>query len=178
MTLSKTFNDDCSKIIFRNDITNHANHIKRGVAMRFIFGIAMIFLMGAGNVHAEMVAVSKNLADIRSSPSLVVSTILIQVPLYYPLSTQDNRDGFYKVTDYLGNSGWIQKDSVNNTRSVIVNAAGRVNLRKGPDENSQIIFKAFEGVCFKVLAEKGDWLEVEHETGVKGWIFKELVWGN
>ncbi|MDF1578886.1 MAG: SH3 domain-containing protein [Desulfurivibrionaceae bacterium] len=146
--------------------------------MRLFLGTILFILMGAGNIHAEMVAVAKNLADIRSSPSEVVSTILFQVPRYYPLSSMESRDNFLKVTDYLGNSGWIRKDSVDDTRTVVVNIAGRANVRSGPGDGNRIVFKAHDGVCFKVLAEKDDWLQVEHETGVTGWIFKGLVWGN
>jgi SH3-like domain-containing protein len=132
----------------------------------------------ASNIHAEMVAVSSNLADIRSSPSSMVSTILLQVPRYYPLSAQQNRDDFLKVIDYEGNSGWILKSSVDNTRTVIVTVAGRANVRKGPSTDNEIAFKADKGVCFKVLGEKDRWLNVQHETGVEGWIAKSLVWGN
>ena len=145
--------------------------------MRLFFGIVLFILLGAGNVYAEMVAVSGNLADIRSSPSLVVSIVLLQVPRYYPLSTQEAQGDFFKVTDYLGNSGWIQKTSVNNTRAVIVKAKD-VNIRKGPGQKNSIVFKAHDGVAFKVLSEKGDWLWVEHESGMTGWIYKDLVWGN
>jgi SH3-like domain-containing protein len=146
--------------------------------MRLLLGTVLFILMGAGNIHAEMLAVSENLADIRSSPSPTVSTVLLQVPRYYPLQAGESRNGFLKISDYLGNSGWIRKSSADNIRTVIVNVAGRVNIREDAGSGSKIIFKARKGVCFKVLAEKGDWLQVEHETGVKGWIFKDLVWAN
>lgn len=145
--------------------------------MRLLLGLILFTMLGAGNVYAETVAVSVNVANIRSSPSLVISTVLLQVPRYYPLSTQAEQDGFYKVTDYLDNTGWIKKTSVDNTRAVI-NKAEKVNIRKGPGKKNQIVFKAQAGVAFKVLGEKGDWLKVEHESGVTGWIFRKLVWGN
>ena len=145
--------------------------------MKIFFGSILFLLLGAGNVYAEMVAVSGNLADIRSSPSLVVSTVLLQVPRYYPLSTQGSQGDFFKVTDYLDNTGWIQKTSVNNARAVIVKVEN-VNIRKGPGKRNPIVFRAQEGVAFKVLSEKGDWLQVKHESGVTGWLFKGLVWGN
>lgn len=145
--------------------------------MRFLLGSVLFILIAAGHVHAEMVAVSRNQADIRSSPSMAVSTILLQVPLYYPLSALESQNEFLRVSDYLGNTGWIRKGSVDNTRTVVVNTAGRVNIRSGPGTGNPIVFKARDGVCFKVLAEKGEWLQIQHESGVKGWIYKELVWG-
>lgn len=145
--------------------------------MRLFLGTILIILMAAGNIHAEMVAVSQNRADIRSSPSEVVSTVIMQVPRYYPLSTRESQHDFLKVTDYQGKSGWIEKSNVDKTRTVVINTAGRANIRSGPGKDNKIVFKAHEGVCFKVLAEKGGWLQIQHESGVKGWIYKGLVWG-
>ena len=145
--------------------------------MRLLFLIMSFFLLGTGSAYAELVAVSSNLADIRSSPSLVVSTVLLQVPKYYPLSAQGAEGDFLKVTDYLGNTGWVQKTSIDNTRTVIVKEK-TVNLRQGAGRNNPVVFKADGGVAFKVMGEKGDWLQVEHETGVTGWLFKDLVWSN
>lgn len=146
--------------------------------MRLFLGTILFIVMGAGNIHAEMVAVSQNRADIRSSPSEVVSTVVLQVPRYYPLATRESQHDFLQVTDYQGRSGWIQKSSVDKTRTVVVNIGGRANIRSGPGTGNPIVFKAYKGVCFKVLAEKGDWLQIQHEDGKKGWIYKELVWGD
>lgn len=145
--------------------------------MRLFFGSILFILLGAGNIYAEMVAVSETSADIRSSPSLVVSTVLLQVPRYYPLSTQGAQGDFFKVTDYLDNTGWIQKTSVDNIRAVIIKAE-KVNIRKGPGKKNPIVLKAQAGVTFKVISEKGDWLQIKHESGMTGWLFKALVWGN
>jgi len=32
------------------------------------------------------------------------------------------------------------------------------------------------GVPFKVLTRKGNWIQVRHADGDKGWIHKSLVW--
>ena len=52
-----------------------------------------------------------------------------------------------------------------------------VNLRKGPGLDHEIICKAEKGVAFKVIKKQEDWLEVLHESGKRGWIYKKLVWG-
>jgi SH3-like domain-containing protein len=145
--------------------------------MRLFFWTILFLLLGAGNVHAGMAAVSENLAEIRSSPSLNASTVRLQVPRYYPLATQEAEGDFFKVTDYLGRTGWIQKTSINKIRTIVVTGK-RVNIRKGPGTKNPIVCKAQDGVSFKVLSEKDNWLEVKHESGVTGWIFKNLVWGN
>ena len=48
----------------------------------------------------------------------------------------------------------------------------------GDSDDENHIFKADGGVAFRVMGEKGNWLQVEHETGVTGWLFKDLVWSN
>lgn len=145
--------------------------------MRLVFVIMSFFLLGAGTVQAEMVAVAGNVAEIRSSPSGVLSTVLWQVPRYYPLSARESQGDFFKVTDYQGNRGWVRKESVDKTRAVVIKVK-RANIRKGPGLNNPIVFKALNGVAFKVIGAKGDWLQVEHESGVTGWLFKDLAWSN
>lgn len=145
--------------------------------MRFLFLIMSFLILEAGAVQAEMVSVSKNLADLRSSPSLVLSNVVLRVPLHYPLAAKESQGDFLKVTDYLGNTGWIHKSSVDKNKTIVVKAE-KVNIRTGPGPNNPIIFKAREGVAFQVVGEKDDWLKVKYETGMTGWIFKDLVWGN
>jgi len=130
----------------------------------------------AGQVSGQTLSVKEKTANLRSSPSLTGSIVLLQVPLHYPLKLQDENGEFLHVKDYRGREGWIAKNMVGSENSVVVNA-GTVNVRQGPGQNYPIVFKAKTGVTFRFLESKGDWFQVEHESGRKGWIFKNLVWG-
>jgi len=49
-------------------------------------------------------------------------------------------------------------------------ALGLVNLRQGPSMNSMIIRVLNKGTKLTVLEEKADWLYVELEGGMRGWV--------
>lgn len=143
--------------------------------MRFLLGIIFSCLL-SGTCLADMVSVATNSAILRSHPSVSASYVLLQVPLYYPFDILEESKEFYKVSDFLNRTGWIHKNDVTHTRSVIVKSSS-INVRKGPGTDHAVICTAKRGVTFKILAEKTNWLHVLHESGKKGWVYKKIVWG-
>jgi SH3-like domain-containing protein len=129
-----------------------------------------------GSAFAGGLAVNTNLANIRSYPGLGDSGIILQVPRYYPLKIREERGEFFRVEDYKARLGWVHASTVDKTPSIIVRA-NIANIRKGPGEDHEILFKAQEGVAFRLLENNGSWLQVRHESGRTGWISKSLVWG-
>lgn len=145
--------------------------------MRLLFLIMLTFLLGTGNVDAKMVAVSTDQAEIRDSPALEKSIVTLIAPRFYPLYVHDVEGDFYKVSDYLNNIGWIMKTLISETRTVVVNTKS-INAFNGPGTNNPVQFTAQAGVTFKVINEDGNWLQVEHEDGMTGWLNRDLVWGD
>ncbi len=143
--------------------------------MRYIIGSLLIFLLW-GTSSADIVSVSVKTTALRSYPSSSNTYDVLKVPQYYPLSILKKNKDFYNVSDFLGRTGWIHKDEVDETKSVVVKA-GSINIRKGPNKSNEVIFIANKGVTFKVVGEQKSWLNVLHESGKKGWLFKEIVWG-
>jgi len=143
--------------------------------MRYFLGIALTLLLCA-TADAEIMSVIVNKANIRSAPSLESSYVVLEAPLYYPLLVQGEKKGFYEVRDYEGKTGWIHKSLIDRTKGVVVEV-DRVNVRKGPGKHFPIVFHAYRGVTFKVLSERNPWLEVLHESGQRGWVYKSLTWG-
>ena len=143
--------------------------------MKLILTVAL-FLCTCLPCSAEMLSVSVRTADIYSSPTRAGAIVQLEAPLYYPLLAKESRDDFVRVTDFLGRNGWINKTAVSNTETVVV-SADVANLRQGPGTNHPVVFKAEQGVAFKVISRQGSWLAVIHEGGEKGWIYSSLVWG-
>lgn len=143
--------------------------------MRYLLVLLFTFA-AAGICNAEIVTVAVEMAEIQSRPSETATYTLIQAPRYYPLSVQDEQGDYYQVRDYQGSLGWVHKSLVSDAKGVVVEV-DRANVRSGPGTNNSIAFHAYRGVAFKVLAERNDWLEIVHEGGAQGWIFKPLTWG-
>ena len=136
----------------------------------------LLVLYSRSPALAEIVTVAVDTAELRTSPALTTSYVVLEAPRYYPLLIQKERGDFYEVSDYQGRTGWIQKNQVDRTRGVVVEAE-KADVRKGPDLNYPVLFQAYSGVSFKVLGESDGWLEIVHESGEKGWIYKALTWG-
>lgn len=145
--------------------------------MRLLFAVMISFLVGTGSVDAKMVAISTDQAEIRSSPSLTESFVTIIAPRFYPLFVHEAQGDFFKVSDYLNNIGWIAKTLTSETRTVIVNTK-TIKVFDGPGTHHPISFTAHDGVTLKVLNQDGNWLQVEHENGLSGWLNRDLVWGD
>jgi SH3-like domain-containing protein len=143
--------------------------------MRFFLTMFLFFFIG-GIANAEIVAVSVHTAELRSNPSSPHSYVILDAPRYYPLSVRGSENGYFRVKDFEGRDGWIKKSLVQNIPTVVVDV-DQANLRSGPGTNFPVVFQVYRGVAFKVIGSKEGWLQVEHENGESGWIFKSLTWG-
>lgn len=95
----------------------------------------------------------------------------------FPLMVKKRQGAWLQVTDFEGDTGWIQDSLVKADKSVIVNKK-RINLRQDPnaDTNNPIIANVKYGVIFTPLEKNGDWLRVRYDDKTEGWLNKELVW--
>ncbi len=48
---------------------------------------------------------------------------------------------------------------------------------KDRDQTRKIVGKAYYGVVFKMLRQKSDWVEVQHESGLTGWVYSRSALG-
>lgn len=123
---------------------------------------------------AERMAVKVDIANIRSAPSATAEQ-LWQVEKYHPLMVIEIKNNWCRFKDFEGDQGWVHLSLLDKTKTVIVKVP-RCNVRTGPGTQHEIAFTVDKGIPFKVLQKKGDWLEVQHADGDRGWLFKTLVW--
>ncbi|MCF8024240.1 MAG: SH3 domain-containing protein [Desulfobacteraceae bacterium] len=149
---------------------------KRLNKYRAIPFLLFLLILGAASAAAaqQRMAVSVDVANIRSGPGTEHEQ-LWRVERYTPIKVLDSQDGWYFFEDFEGTKGWIHKDLVSDTNSVITKK-GLINIRKGPGTDYEVAFQAEKGVPFKVMEKKGDWIHIQHADGEKGWIYGGLVW--
>ncbi len=123
---------------------------------------------------AQRVTVKAGIANIRSGPGTKYE-VLWQVEQYHPFLVIEKKGNWYKVKDFEGDMAWIHKSLLGKMTGVITRKT-KSNVRSKPTTKSKILFTVERGVPFKVLKKKGDWINIEHADGEKGWIFKTLVW--
>ena len=144
--------------------------------MKLVVGILMV-LSVATFASAEILSVKNNSVEISDSSNPYIAQVILVVPRHYPLKVVQEDGKYYKVSDYIGREGWVDKTAIGAGRTVVVKV-GRGNIRTGPGTEHDLLFKANRGVAFKVLERKDEWLKIEHESKRVGWISRSLVWGN
>ena len=138
--------------------------------------MAAVFTMLALGVAAaaERMAVKAAIANLRNGAGTNYK-VLWQVEKYHPFIILKKNGTWYEVKDFEGDTAWIHNSLLDDTRTVIT-VKPKCNVRAEPTTKSDIVLKVEQGVPFKVIGQKGNWLNIEHADGETGWIHKSLVW--
>ena len=136
----------------------------------FIF----MLILGAGLAHAERLAVSASVANVRSGPG-TQHGIIWKIEKYHPVFIINKSDPWYQFKDFEGDQGWVHKSLVGKIKTVITK--GDIsNIRSGPGTKYKVLFKVEKGIPFKVLKRQDHWIQIQHADGDEGWIHASLVW--
>ena len=140
--------------------------------------ILTAFIVLALTVSAEavtMVSIKGAKVNMRSGPGTKYS-VLWELGDGFPLKIVGNKGSWYKVEDFEGDGGWIEKNLVHRDAHMIVKKK-RINVRSGPGGSYRVVGKANYGVVFKTVKQKKGWVKVKHENGLSGWVKRSLLWG-
>lgn len=138
--------------------------------------VASISLVFAPASQArDMVSVAKSEINMRTGASTRHSVVWA-LSKGYPLEVTARKGKWLKVRDFEKDTGWVYRPLVNKTPHVIVNA-GIVNVRSAPSTRSRILGKAPYGEVLRTLEHRSNWVKVQRDSGLKGWISRRLVWG-
>ncbi len=145
--------------------------------LRRALGLAVGFtlLFFAVSTHAgEYVSVKKDGINIRSGPS-TKHEILWEVFKNFPLEVVKREGKWSQTMDFEGDKGWVYSSLLSSNKTVIIKVK-TANMRSGPGKDYEIVATVKYGVVFKPLKKEGSWVQVKHDDGTSGWMFKDLIW--
>lgn len=142
--------------------------------VRPMLAIALILSTAAGQAR-EMVSVAKADVNMRAGAG-TQHDALWTLPLGYPLEVTGRQGKWLKVRDFENDTGWVYRPLVSKTPHVVVKARV-VNLRSASATSSRILGKVERGEILRTLEHKNDWVKVQRDGGLKGWIARRLLWG-
>ena len=129
---------------------------------------------------AEMLSVRGEKVNLRSGPGKKY-IVKWEYGEGFPLVVIKKKGKWIKVKDFEGDQGWIHRNLLVDKPRMIVkvnrNQNKSVNIRKLPGTDHKVVGKAYYGVVFTTIQQKAGWVKVEHDTGLKGWIKRSLLWG-
>ena len=145
-----------------------------------IFIILFILIFPATAALAKMVSVVGDNVNLRSGPGTKYS-VKWKYGSGFPLKVVQEKEGWMKVEDFEGDTGWLYQKLTSRTGHMIVkvhkNENKKVNIRSGPGTKYKVVGKAYYGVVFKTIKQQNGWAQVKHDSGLEGWIKRSLLWG-
>ncbi|MDR3088861.1 MAG: SH3 domain-containing protein [Desulfobulbaceae bacterium] len=132
---------------------------------------------------AEMLAVARDGVILRDAPDVKKGKVLWKYDKGLPLEIVGVQDDWRKVSDFEGDGGWLRFSDLNKEPHMVVRAnkgtgeKTKVNIRKGPGEEYEVVGEAVYGAVFSTLEQKLGWVKVQHEDGLEGWVKRNLLWG-
>ena len=139
-------------------------------------GVVLVLAGASAADSVEFVRVTAETANVRKAPARGAE-LLRQAFEDDPLRVIASRGAWLKVRDFEGQEGWIHSRLTDGQATVIVTAAV-ANVRSGPGTTHAVTYTAERGVAFRVIGTRAHWLQVTHADGARGWIHRELVWGD
>lgn len=148
---------------------------KKPIIFAFLFFTLFACLVVVpSTAAAERMAISVSAANVRSGPG-TDHAMLWRMEKYTPLNALSRHGDWIFFEDFEGTRGWMHADLVDKTPTVITRA-DLCNIRSAPGTDGEVIFQAEPRVPFKVTGRKGQWINIQHADGDKGWIHESLVW--
>ena len=147
----------------------------RTAAFRTATLIALSLCAASQAASAQNISVNADNANIRTGPG---TNYQIAMELFkgYPLQITATQGDWSKVVDFENDTGWIHNSLVGEGNTVIVNGTQSVNMRAEASTDSAIVANVDRGVVLTIMETNGNWLKLQHSTGVVGWIYKPLLW--
>ncbi len=145
-----------------------------------IVSLSLFISVISSAAMAKMVSVVGENVNLRSGPGTKYS-VKWKYGSGFPLKVLQEKDGWVKVEDFEGDTGWLYTKLTSQAGHMIVkvhkNQDQKVNIRSGPGTKYKVVGKAYYGVVFKTVKQQNGWAQVKHDSGLEGWIKRSLLWG-
>jgi len=145
-----------------------------------IYVLIFISAIFVTNIHAEMLSIKGDKVHLRTGPGKNY-TIKWEYGSGFPVEIIESKGKWLKIKDFENDTGWIHNSLLSKKPQTIVKAnknnKDKINIREGPGSEHKIVGKAYYGVVFEILHHESGWVEVQHESGLTGWISSNLLWG-
>jgi SH3-like domain-containing protein len=148
--------------------------------MRFALPVVLLALLMVPAVHAqtpEFRSVSTT-AVMLDAPSAAGNKKFI-APKGMPVQVVSTVEPFYKVRDFAGYEGFIEKKHTSTLRTVL--ALSLVTVRASAADTAAAVLQAERGVVFELVEKAvGGWAKVKHTGGaspVVGFVRATELWG-
>jgi len=123
----------------------------------------------------RFVSLKADVGNVRRGPSLEHRVDWVFRHRSMPLKITAEFEHWRRVEDNEGQGGWIYYTMLSGVRTVLV-TEGDTELHQGPEDRTQVVARADEGVIGTLGACVPDWCDIK-AGGQEGWVRKSQLWG-
>lgn len=152
--------------------------MQRVLSLVAVAAVGLVFarsLDAAPQPAAAMVSIDRETVNLRQGASTRHAATFV-LPRGYPLKVIGRRNGWLKVRDFEGDTGWVLGRLTARKPHMVVSVP-TANLRKGPDTRRPVVGRLEGGEVLRTLERRGGWVKVRRADGAAGWVASRLVWG-
>lgn len=142
---------------------------------RLLMSLALCVAATTGAQAREMVSVQKAEVNLRAGAGTQHEPLWV-LSKGYPLEVTAHKGQWLHVRDFENDTGWIFRPLVGKQPHHVVKGAV-VNLRSSPSTRSRVVGKATRGEVLRTLERRTQWVKVQQEGGLRGWVASKLLWG-
>ncbi|HUL40481.1 MAG TPA: SH3 domain-containing protein [Burkholderiales bacterium] len=144
--------------------------------MRYCLIVVLMCLAVPPLWATEFRTVDEDAVVLYDAPSLKAQKLYV-LGRNYPVEVVVVLENWIKVRDASGDLAWVEKQSLSDKRSVMVNVP-LADIRQAPNDNAPVVFQAEQSVLLEFV-ESSDpgWIKVRHRDGQTGYIRTNQVWG-
>jgi SH3-like domain-containing protein len=136
---------------------------------------ALLLLAGSPAAAQQMVSVAGDEVNMRSGPGQQ-HPVDWRLDRGYPLKVIGAQGSWLKVVDFEDDEGWVHRPLTSDAPYHVVKAK-TAHMRSEPTTKSRIVLRVYYGAVLKTLRRSGDWVKLQHKSGISGWVARRLLWG-
>lgn len=114
--------------------------------------------------------------NVRRGPSTDQELLWTYVKPGLPVEIIAEYDGWRRIRDEGGSTGWVRAALLDGRRNVVVTGDGQMALLNAPKADAEAIAYAEPGLLAELVACEGAWCEVS-TRGYDGYLPRERLWG-
>ena len=138
---------------------------------------AMLVALSLTGAHAaQFASLRSDKVYLREGPTYRHRVLWVYQRKGWPVEVIDSYEGWRRVRDKDGTTGWVSAAMLSSVRTVIVTASGKVPISAGAGPRAKVIALAEPGVVAGLEACKPQVCKVSAGE-IDGWIEKNKIWG-
>lgn len=147
--------------------------------VKAVLGLAAVLGAGAAGSDASALEYASLRSDkvyLREGPTYQHHVLWVYRRKGWPVEVIDSYEGWRRVRDRDGTTGWVSAAMLSSARTVVVTASGKVPIAADSGPRAKVIALAEPGVVAGLRACKPQVCKVSAGE-IDGWIEKNKIWG-